>query len=111
VFHNSYEFIIYCFSSYRIGPSEIEAALQSHPAIEESAAVASPDPFRGEVVKAFIVLKDHYKQLAETENEILSLTKWIQDHVKSQTAPYKYPRKVSTCSFSRLVIWKKNLHY
>jgi acyl-coenzyme A synthetase/AMP-(fatty) acid ligase len=80
--------------SYRIGPSEVEAVLQTHPAVAENAAVASPDPLRGEVVKAFIVLTDQYKNL---EDEAITLLKQeIQDFVKGQTAPYKYPRKVLT---------------
>lgn len=74
-------------SGYRIGPFEIESVLIEHPAIEESAVVASPDEMRGEVVKAFIVLtKDHRPSDA--------LVKELQEFVKKQTAPYKYPRKI-----------------
>ncbi len=74
-------------SGYRIGPFEIESVLIEHPAIEESAVVASPDEMRGEVVKAFIVLtKDHRPSEA--------LVKELQEFVKKQTAPYKYPRKI-----------------
>jgi acetyl-CoA synthetase/medium-chain acyl-CoA synthetase len=74
-------------SGYRIGPFEVESALIEHPAVAESAVVSSPDETRGEVVKAFIVLADGYKGSDE-------LTKEIQIHVKSVTAPFKYPRKI-----------------
>jgi acetyl-CoA synthetase/medium-chain acyl-CoA synthetase len=74
-------------SGYRIGPFEIESILIEHPAVRESAVVASPDEVRGEVVKAFIVLMDGYEPSG-------SLVKEIQEFVKTNTAPYKYPRKV-----------------
>ncbi|KAK2169862.1 hypothetical protein LSH36_6g03076 [Paralvinella palmiformis] len=74
---------------YRIGPFEVESALIEHPAVAESAVVSSPDERRGEVVKAFIVLTERHKQIDQT-----SLMKDIQNHVKSITAPYKYPRKI-----------------
>jgi len=74
-------------SGYRIGPFEVESALQSHPAVAESAVVGSPDPLRGTVVKAFIVLAPGY-----VPSE--SLVREIQEHVKQQTAPYKYPREI-----------------
>ncbi|GFO38377.1 acyl-CoA synthetase acsm3, mitochondrial [Plakobranchus ocellatus] len=76
-------------SGYRIGPFEVESALLEHPAVTESAVVSSPDEIRGEVVKAFITLSNEYK---ESDQEKLSLE--IQNFVKSQTAPYKYPRKI-----------------
>ncbi|KAL1774469.1 acyl-coenzyme A synthetase ACSM1, mitochondrial [Sigmodon hispidus] len=76
-------------SGYRIGPAEVENALVEHPAVAESAVVSSPDPTRGEVVKAFIVLTPEF--LSHDKEE---LTKELQQHVKSVTAPYKYPRKV-----------------
>ncbi|XP_066432400.1 acyl-coenzyme A synthetase ACSM3, mitochondrial-like [Eleutherodactylus coqui] len=76
-------------SGYRIGPFEIENALMEHPAVVESAVVGSPDPVRGEVVKAFIVLSPTY-----TAHDQETLTKELQDHVKKVTAPYKYPRKI-----------------
>uniref|UniRef100_A0A8D2DYA8 medium-chain acyl-CoA ligase n=1 Tax=Sciurus vulgaris TaxID=55149 RepID=A0A8D2DYA8_SCIVU len=76
-------------SGYRIGPSEVENALTEHPAVAESAVVGSPDPKRGEVVKAFIVLTQEF--LSHDKDQ---LTKELQQHVKSVTAPYKYPRKV-----------------
>lgn len=76
-------------SGYRIGPFEIESALTEHPAVAEAAAVGSPDPIRGEVVKVFIVLNPDYKSHDQEQ-----LKKEIQEHVKKTTAPYKYPRKV-----------------
>nr|XP_035943443.1 acyl-coenzyme A synthetase ACSM3, mitochondrial isoform X1 [Halichoerus grypus]XP_035943447.1 acyl-coenzyme A synthetase ACSM3, mitochondrial isoform X1 [Halichoerus grypus]XP_035943455.1 acyl-coenzyme A synthetase ACSM3, mitochondrial isoform X1 [Halichoerus grypus] len=75
-------------SGYRIGPFEVESALIEHPAVVEAAVVSSPDPIRGEVVKAFIVLTPEYKSHDQ------ELKKEIQEHVKKTTAPYKYPRKV-----------------
>ncbi|XP_070635856.1 acyl-coenzyme A synthetase ACSM2B, mitochondrial isoform X2 [Bos indicus] len=78
-------------SGYRIGPSEVENALMEHPAVVETAVVSSPDPIRGEVVKAFVVLAPHF--LSRDPDE---LTKELQQHVKLVTAPYKYPRKVDS---------------
>ena len=72
---------------YRIGPFEVESALLEHPAVAESAVVSSPEEVRGEVVKAFIVLKPGYQPSDK-------LAKEIQDHTKKVTAPYKYPRKI-----------------
>lgn len=74
-------------AGYRIGPFEVESALLEHNAVAESAVVASPDELRGEVVKAFVVLK------ADIEPDE-RLVKELQDHVKKVTAPYKYPRKI-----------------
>lgn len=74
-------------AGYRIGPFEVESALIEHPAVAESAVVASPDETRGAVVKAFVVLAPGYSPSDELVRE-------IQDHVKNVTAPYKYPRKV-----------------
>ncbi|XP_054548888.1 LOW QUALITY PROTEIN: acyl-coenzyme A synthetase ACSM1, mitochondrial-like [Talpa occidentalis] len=76
-------------SGYRIGPAEVENALAEHPAVAESAVVGSPDPTRGEVVKAFVVLTQQFMTHDQAQ-----LTKELQEHVKSVTAPYKYPRKV-----------------
>ncbi|XP_075755550.1 acyl-coenzyme A synthetase ACSM3, mitochondrial isoform X4 [Pelodiscus sinensis] len=76
-------------AGYRIGPFEVESALIEHPAVVESAVVSSPDPIRGEVVKAFIVLASDY-----VSHDSQKLIKELQDHVKKVTAPYKYPRKV-----------------
>jgi acyl-coenzyme A synthetase/AMP-(fatty) acid ligase len=74
-------------AGYRIGPFEVESALLEHPAVLESAVVASPDPVRGAVVKAFVVLRPG---VAASE----SLARELQEHVKRITAPYKYPRRV-----------------
>ena len=74
-------------SGYRIGPFEVEDALVSHPAVVEAAAVAAPHRERGEIVKAFVILTAGYEASDE-------LTKQLQDHVKSVTAPYKYPRAI-----------------
>jgi acetyl-CoA synthetase len=74
-------------SGYRIGPFEVESALVSHPAVAEAAAVAAPDPERGAVVRAIVVLRD-----GDTPSE--ELARELQEHVKAQTAPYKYPRVV-----------------
>ncbi len=74
-------------SGYRIGPFEVESVLIEHPAVEESAVVASPDEVRGEIVKAFIVLTKDYRPSE-------ALAKELQEFVKRQTAPYKYPRKI-----------------
>ncbi|MDA8431670.1 MAG: acyl--CoA ligase [Nitrospiraceae bacterium] len=74
-------------SGYRIGPFEVESVLIEHPAVRESAVVASPDEIRGEVVKAFVVLTKGHEPGAELVAE-------LQQFVKERTAPYKYPRKI-----------------
>jgi acyl-coenzyme A synthetase/AMP-(fatty) acid ligase len=74
-------------AGYRIGPFEVESALVSHPAVAEAAAVAAPDPERGSVVRAVVVLREGRKAGDELARE-------LQDHVKAETAPYKYPRIV-----------------
>lgn len=74
-------------SGYRIGPFEVESALIEHPAVLECAITAVPDPDRGQVVKATIVLATNYRASDE-------LAKELQEHVKKVTAPYKYPRIV-----------------
>ncbi|EKN65106.1 acetyl-coenzyme A synthetase [Neobacillus bataviensis LMG 21833] len=75
-------------SGYTIGPFEVEDALVKHPFVKECAVVASPDEIRGFIVKAFVVLQDDVNP-ADPE-----LTKTLQEHVKTLTAPYKYPRKI-----------------
>ncbi|GBU07662.1 acetyl-CoA synthetase [Bacteroidales bacterium] len=74
-------------SGYRIGPFEVESALMTHPAVVECAVTGAPDEVRGQVVKATIVLAADYKSRV-----VADLVKEMQDHVKSVTAPYKYPR-------------------
>lgn len=74
-------------SGYRIGPFEVESALMTHPAVVECAITGVPDDIRGMVVKATVVLGDAWKAKAGPE-----LIKELQQHVKHETAPYKYPR-------------------
>jgi acetyl-CoA synthetase len=74
-------------AGYRIGPFEVESALVSHPAVAEAAAVAAPDEERGSIVRAIVVLRDGHAPSDALASE-------LQDHVKTQTAPYKYPRIV-----------------
>jgi acetyl-CoA synthetase len=74
-------------AGYRIGPFEVESALVSHGAVAEAAVVAAPDDERGAVVRAVVVLRDGFAPSAALVSE-------LQDHVKQETAPYKYPRIV-----------------
>ena len=74
-------------SGYRIGPFEVESALLEHPAVLECAVTAAPDPMRGQVVKATVVLAARY-QASD------GLVAELQEHVRQVTAPYKYPRIV-----------------
>ncbi|QEC48060.1 AMP-binding protein [Baekduia soli] len=74
-------------AGYRIGPFEVESALVSHPAVAEAAVVAAPHEERGSVVRAIVVLRDGHEPGEAMVRE-------LQDHVKAQTAPYKYPRVV-----------------
>jgi acyl-coenzyme A synthetase/AMP-(fatty) acid ligase len=78
-------------AAYRIGPFEVESALLEHSAVAESAVVGSPDPVRGEIVKAFVVLAPGF-----VPSEALAAE--LQEHVKRVTAPYKYPREVEFVS-------------
>lgn len=74
-------------SGYRVGPFEVESALIEHPAVLECAITGVPDPVRGQVIKATIVLTKDYTASDELKKE-------LQDHVKKVTAPYKYPRVI-----------------
>ena len=74
-------------AGYRIGPFEVESALVEHPDVVEAAAVAAPDPDRGAIVKAFVVLR-----AGTPRND--ALVARLQEHVKRVTAPYKYPRAI-----------------
>jgi acyl-coenzyme A synthetase/AMP-(fatty) acid ligase len=74
-------------AGYRIGPFEVESALVAHPAVAEAAAVAAPDEERGAVVRAVVVLRDGHAPSP-------ALARELQEHVKRETAPYKYPRIV-----------------
>lgn len=76
--------VIKC-SGYRIGPFEVESALLEHPSVVECAITGAPDPIRGQVVKATVVLASGYVPSEELKKE-------LQNHVKRVTAPYKYPR-------------------
>jgi len=74
-------------AGYRIGPFEVESALVSHEAVAEAAVVAAPDEERGQVVRAVVVLRDGFDP-----SDVLATA--LQEHVKRETAPYKYPRIV-----------------
>ncbi|MFW6040834.1 MAG: AMP-binding protein [Thermoplasmatota archaeon] len=74
-------------SGYRIGPFEVESALQEHPAVQENAVIGAPDEIRGKVVMTYIILNEGYEPSKELKKE-------LQEHVKNVTAPYKYPRKI-----------------
>ncbi len=74
-------------AGYRIGPFEVESLLVERPEVLEAAVVSSPDPDRGEIVKAFVVLKPGIEPSS-------SLAEILQNHVKTQSAPYKYPRSI-----------------
>lgn len=74
-------------SGYRVGPFEVESALVAHPAVLEAAVTGLPDPDRGQIVKATVVLVKGVEPSA-------ALVKELQDFVKKETAPYKYPRKI-----------------
>ena len=96
-------------SGYRIGPTEVESALLSHPAVADAAAVGAPDPERGEVVRAIVVLRDRAGDDA--------LIRELQEHCKRETAPYKSPRiiefaselpKTSTGKIKRAQIRRRN---
>lgn len=100
-------------SGYRIGPFEVESALLEHPAVLECAITAVPDPIRGQVVKASIVLAKGYTASDELAHE-------LQDHVKRVTAPYKYPRivefmdelpKTISGKIRRVEIREKHIHH
>jgi acyl-coenzyme A synthetase/AMP-(fatty) acid ligase len=74
-------------AAYRIGPFEVESALLEHAGVAESAVVAKPDPDRGQIVKAFVVLR-----AGVTGSD--ALVRELQEHCKQVTAPYKYPREI-----------------
>ena len=74
-------------SGYRISPFEIESVLVEHPAVLEVAVTGVPDPIRGQLVKATIILREAYKPTDELKKE-------LQDFTKHRTAPYKYPRVI-----------------
>ncbi|ESJ23890.1 AMP-binding protein [Cupriavidus sp. HPC(L)] len=79
-------------SGYRIGPSEIENCLLKHPAVSNCAVVPSPDPERGAIVKAFIVLTPGVQRSPDAE---AALVAELQQHVRGQLAPYEYPKAIA----------------
>ena len=79
-------------AGYRIGPFEVESALVAHPAVAEAAAVSAPDEERGEVVRAVVVLREGGAGPSP------ELVRELQEHVKRETAPYKYPRIIDFAS-------------
>jgi acetyl-CoA synthetase len=86
-------------AGYRIGPSEIENCLVKHPAVANAAVVPKPDPERGSVVKAYVVLAQEYlaSQPDHTGHPVafrLALTQDLQAHVKGKLAPYEYPKEI-----------------
>jgi acyl-coenzyme A synthetase/AMP-(fatty) acid ligase len=87
LFHEGRRDDLIASSGYRIGPSEVESVLASHPAVADAAAVPAPDPERGSVVRAVVVLNDGFEPSD-------ALVAQLQEHVKATTAPYKYPRIV-----------------
>jgi 2-aminobenzoate-CoA ligase len=74
-------------AGYNIAGPEVENALMTHPAVQECGVVGVPDPDRGQIVKAYVVLKPGTPANAET-------LKALQAHVKAEIAPYKYPRAI-----------------
>ena len=74
-------------AGYRIGPFEVESVVMEHPSVAETAVIGVPDPERGEVVKAFVVLAPDHTPSPDLATE-------IQTHCKKSTAPYKYPRRI-----------------
>jgi acetyl-CoA synthetase len=74
-------------AGYRIGPFDVESVLAQHDAVAECAVVAAPDPVRGEVIEAFVVLRTH---ATATDD----LTRELQDHVRTRFAAHAYPRRV-----------------
>jgi acetyl-CoA synthetase len=73
--------------AYRIGPGEIETSLTSHPAVALAAAIGSPDPIRGEIVKAFVQLREGVRQTPELAHE-------LQQHVRTRLSAHEYPREI-----------------
>jgi len=75
-------------AAYRIGPFEVESALLEHPAVAESGVVGKPDEDRGQIVKAYVVLRPGFEAGEALAGE-------LKEHCKRVTAPYKYPREIA----------------
>ena len=91
LFHHGRNDDVISSSGYRIGPVEVESALLSHPSVAEAAAIAAPDPERGSVVKAVVVLRHGRPESGSDTEELIAD---IQAHCREVTAPYKYPRLI-----------------
>jgi 2-aminobenzoate-CoA ligase len=74
-------------AGYNIAGPEVETVLLAHPAVAECGVIGQPDPDRGQIVKAYVILKQGFKG-------DVALTRALQEHVKSTVAPYKYPRAI-----------------
>jgi acyl-coenzyme A synthetase/AMP-(fatty) acid ligase len=74
-------------AGYRIGPVEVESTLLGHPAVKECAVLGLPDETRGQIVAAAVVLRDGRAATSELAHE-------LQEYVRGETAPYKYPRRI-----------------
>jgi len=74
-------------AGYRIGPSEVENCLVKHPAVANAAVVPKPDPERGALVKAYVVLAHGYQASAQLIDD-------LQQHVRGKLAPYEYPKEI-----------------
>ncbi len=86
-------------AGYRIGPGEIENCLVKHPAVANCAVVPKPDPERGALVKAYVVLApqaqaQRLKQAHDLARHDAALAEQLQAHVKGQLAPYEYPKEI-----------------
>lgn len=104
LFHQGRNDDLISSAGYRIGPVEVESVLLTHPAVAEAAAIAAPDPERGSVVKAVVVLRDRDRSGTRTSpgeepgsgkpQTDDSLVAELQQHCREATAPYKYPRLI-----------------
>lgn len=81
-------------SGERVGPFEVESALVSHPAVIEAGVIGKPDPLRGEIIKAFVVLNEKGKAFLKTEAEKEKLVEALKTHVKKHLAGHAYPREI-----------------
>jgi acetyl-CoA synthetase len=78
-------------SGERVGPFEVESALVAHPAVVEAGVIGKPDPMRGEIIKAFVVLKDDQKSLLKNKEKLIAE---LQQFVKRELAGHAYPREI-----------------